>query len=552
MRKKGVKRLQCICIGRILAAVVLILSVSSIAAAFEIPTGNNNVELRWDNTFRYNYGVRTLNPNPDLIGNPNMDDGDRNFNKGTVTNRLDILSELDLSYKKDYGFRISGAGWYDQRYHDPLGNDSVATSNHILNGQQALGLGDNTKRYHAGPDVELMDAFVFGKVDFGPVPMTFKVGRHTIFWGEALLFGGAVNGLSYSQMPIDAAKGFATPGTEAKELFRPLFNISAQAQLTTTFTVSGQYFLQWEPYRFPEAGSYLNPSDLFLQGSESLILGPGFFFTHGKDQKPDGKNDFGIAVHWSPEWLGGAVGLYYRHFTDKLPQAHIELATGQFFFAYPDSVDLYGVSLSKEIMGVSVGMEYNYRHNMPLMSEAVMIMPGTPKPAEGETYGARGNTHQFVINFLGLISKTPVWDTASWAMEFTYSNWEKVTQGEQYFLGRDGYGNLDRVSKDAWGYSLLFTPTWFNVFPGMDLKMPVNFAMGISGNSALMFSDNLNAGNASAGFALDIYKRYNVSLSYNKYYGDFDKANGALTIYRGSQALLSDRDYVAFTFKFTL
>jgi len=552
MRRKGVKRLYRICMGRIIAAFILILGISSMAAAFEIPTGNPDTELRWDNTFRYNYGVRTLNPNSDLIGNPNYDDGNRNFNKGTVTNRLDILSELDLRYRKHYGFRISGAAWYDQRYQDPLGNDSVATSNHIVNGRQALGLGDNTKRFNAGPDAELMDAFVFGKVELGPVPLTVKAGRHTIFWGEALLFGGAINGISYSQMPIDAAKGFANPGTEAKELFRPLYNISAQAQLTTTFTISAQYFLQWEPYRFPEAGSFLSPADLFLEGSESMVLAPGVFFTHGKDQKPDGMKDWGIAAHWQPNWLGGVLGLYYRHFTDKLPQAHIELATGQFFFAYPDNIDLYGVSLSKEIYGVSVGMEYNYRHNMPLQSEAVMIMPGTPKPVDGETYAARGNTHQFVINFLGLISKTALWDLANWGMEFTYSSWDKVTQGEQYFLGRAGYGNLDRVSKDAWGYSLLFAPTWFNVFPGMDLKMPINFAMGISGNSALLFSDNLNAGNASAGFALDIYKRYNVSLSYNKYYGDFDKVNGVATIYRGSQALLSDRDYVAFTFKFTL
>jgi hypothetical protein len=35
-----------------------------------------------------------------------MDDGDRNFDHGTVTNRLDILSEFDLIYQK--GLRISG------------------------------------------------------------------------------------------------------------------------------------------------------------------------------------------------------------------------------------------------------------------------------------------------------------------------------------------------------------------------------------------------------------------------------------------------------------
>jgi len=540
-------------IGYLIVILILISGFFQTAIAFEIPVENQDYQLRWDNTFRYNYGVRTVNPNPKLIGNPNIDDGNRNFDKGTVTNRLDILTEFDLRFKRDYGFRVSAAGWYDQRYHDPLGNNSVATSNHLANGQQALGLSDVTQRYFAGPDGELLDAFVFGKVDLGDVPVSFKVGRHTLFWGEALLFGGAINGISYSQMPIDAAKGFANPGTEAKELFRPLFNVSAQAQLTPTLTLEGQYFLQWEAYRFPEAGSFLSPSDLYLYGSEALLLGPGAFFTRGTDVQPNGMNDWGAAVHWSPAWLNdGAIGVYYRRFSDKLPQTHLDLNNGQFFFAYADKIDLVGVSFTKKVMGVSMGLEYNYRWNMPLVSGAAMVLPGMPKPGEGDTYGARGNTQQAVLNFLGLIGKTPLWDTVTWGTEFTYSRWDKVTQGDQYFLGRDGYDAIDRVTKDAAGVSAIFTPTWFSVFPGMDLSMPLSVAVGIYGNSALLFSDNLGAGNASVGLALDVYQKYNFALTYNKYFGDFTVDNGVATAFRGPQALLSDRDYVCFTFKFTL
>ncbi len=153
-RKGGGERVRgpkCIGPGWAAVAVAMFFSVCGSAGAFEIQTGNKDIELRWDTTFRYNLAYRTESQNKAIIGNPNADDGDRNFDKGIVTNRLDLLSEFDLSYKKDYGFRTSVAGWYDQRYHDPLDNDSPATSNHLENGQPAVGLSKITKRYFAGP-----------------------------------------------------------------------------------------------------------------------------------------------------------------------------------------------------------------------------------------------------------------------------------------------------------------------------------------------------------------------------------------------------------------
>ena len=53
--------------------------------------------MRWDNTIRYNLGVRTQSQDTKIIGSPNFDDGDRNFSNGSlVTNRLDVLSEFDF------------------------------------------------------------------------------------------------------------------------------------------------------------------------------------------------------------------------------------------------------------------------------------------------------------------------------------------------------------------------------------------------------------------------------------------------------------------------
>jgi hypothetical protein len=158
------------------------------AAAFEIQTGNEDVKINWDNTIRYNLGHRIGTQDKAVIANMNLDDGDRNFKSGFVTNRLDILSEFDVSYRKSYGVRVSGAGWYDQVYKDHLDNGSVATSNHFDdNGNQAIGFSGYAKKHYAGPDGELLDAFAFGNFSIGDIPVQIKAGRHTLYFGERLI-----------------------------------------------------------------------------------------------------------------------------------------------------------------------------------------------------------------------------------------------------------------------------------------------------------------------------------------------------------------------------
>ena len=110
------------------------LGISGAAHAFEIETGNEDISMRWDNTIRYNAGLRAQKQNPQILGNPNFDDGDRNFGNGSlVTSRFDVLSEFDFIYKRSYGFRASYAAWWDPAYNS-LDNKSTATANTLVNG----------------------------------------------------------------------------------------------------------------------------------------------------------------------------------------------------------------------------------------------------------------------------------------------------------------------------------------------------------------------------------------------------------------------------------
>src|SRR5580765_7136839 len=132
------------------------------AFAFEIDVGNPDIEMRFDNTLRYNLGSRVQSQNPAILGAVNNDDGDRNFSNGSlVTSRFDVLSEFDVVWKKQFGARFSAALWWDPAY-DSLDNNNTLTANTLANGLPAPGvLSPYSNRYLKGASGEWLDAFVF-------------------------------------------------------------------------------------------------------------------------------------------------------------------------------------------------------------------------------------------------------------------------------------------------------------------------------------------------------------------------------------------------------
>jgi len=145
--------------------------------AVEFNTGNPDVTARWDNTVKYNGAWRLRGQSEALLVDANMDDGDRNFNKGLVSNRVDLLSEFDLAYQKRMGLRISGAAWYDTVYNTSNDNTSPATANQLsVPGREFTRA---TRNLH-GRDAELLDAFVYGQFNLGTMPANLRLGKHTV------------------------------------------------------------------------------------------------------------------------------------------------------------------------------------------------------------------------------------------------------------------------------------------------------------------------------------------------------------------------------------
>jgi hypothetical protein len=212
--------------------------------AFQIQTGNADIRMLWDTTVKYSAAYRLEDADDDLLSEPfagwfNTDDGNRNFRKkGLISNRLDILSEFEFVYKRHFGMRLSGAAWYDSVYNDSNDNNSPSTANQLSTSYNEFT--DDTQELH-GRKAELLDAFAFGKVNLVGSPLTFRVGKHTMLWGESLFFGA--NGIANGQASVDVIKAVSVPNTQFKELMRPVEQLSAQVQLTPRFSLGAYY--QW-------------------------------------------------------------------------------------------------------------------------------------------------------------------------------------------------------------------------------------------------------------------------------------------------------------------
>jgi hypothetical protein len=205
--------------------------------AFAIDTGNPDYAIAFDNTVKYSAAWR-LNNQDDAVRptyNPNLDDGDNNFNRGLISDRLDLLSELDMSYQRRYGVRVSGAAWYDDVYN--RGNDNHTDTVNSLSVRNDQFTTDT--RNLQGRDGELLDAFGYGKFDLSDMSLSLRGGRYSQIYGESLFFGG--NGIAVAQSPVDIIKLLSVPSSTFKEIIRPVGQIGGTFLVNQNVTLGAYY-----------------------------------------------------------------------------------------------------------------------------------------------------------------------------------------------------------------------------------------------------------------------------------------------------------------------
>ena len=95
--------------GLDLQALSLHCIIASAAAAAELGTAQG-FTFRWDNSLQYSAGMRLTGIGKLTRSYPNVDDGDRNFAAGLMTDRFDLTSVLDATGEtmgaRTYPFRM--------------------------------------------------------------------------------------------------------------------------------------------------------------------------------------------------------------------------------------------------------------------------------------------------------------------------------------------------------------------------------------------------------------------------------------------------------------
>ncbi len=525
-------------------AVSLASSVPAMAA--QIDLGDSEWQLRWDNTLKYSQAWRLNRADDRLTNAPTagglfpsiQSQGDKNFSRGLVSNRLDILSEMDLSHR-NYGLRLSGAAWYDRVYNEDTDSSEQP---HFL---------PKTRDLH-GRDAELLDAFVYLRGELGDTSQgVLRLGRHSLVYGESLFYGG--NGIGAAQGPTDVVKLLSVPGTQFKEILRPVNQISGQLQINPQLSVGAYYQFEWERSNLPGAGSYLSDLDGIGDGSGALTDVTGGRTLHASDIEAKNSGQGGVQLRFKPEGTELELGLYAAQYHDKAPSGLYGYvnATGaspvlsSYRQVFAEDIKTVGASFSTAYGDFNFAGEASLRWNAPLVSNLQVIAPGQVADNEDDARYAKGRTAHVNLSTIYLLSPSALWDGGSILAELAWNRTLSVT---------DNRAALDsNTTRDATALRVLAEPAYFQIADGLDLSVPIGVGVVLDGRSSAVSKSgfgNSHAGDWSVGLKATYLQRWEMGLNYVNFFGAPEAGLREDGNFSYAQSL-ADRDFVSLYVKTT-
>jgi hypothetical protein len=413
---------------------------------------------------------------------------------------------------------VTGAGWYDLIYNLPNDNDSPATANSrsVPNDEFTTA----TRDLH-GRKAEILDAFGFANATLAGVPVGLRAGWHTLLWGETLLL--ADNGILYAQAPLDVIKALSLPGAQAKELFLPVGQISAQVRPSSGVSFAAYYQYQFRRTRLPAAGSYFSGVDILDAGGERLLTGPpGAGLSRGKDLEGRDSGQWGAATRVRVEAIQTEFGLYFINFHEKLPQVYLypgvnpDPATGklgEYILVFPEDITVVGASFATAFGPVSFAGEAHLRHNTPLASIPQAVMPGVNADNDDNPLYAVGDTIHALLSGIYLLGTSPAWHSASLVAELGWQWCPRITENPMAFD--------PRRDRQAIGVRALFSPTYYQLWPHLDLTVPLTVAYNPRGKGPhAAFNGGAHAGGvASVGVTGEYRRLWIGSLQASYFFG---------------------------------
>lgn len=580
-------RLRTLC-SRPVARLLLSVPCALAAPAFAVPFNVGGLEANLDSRLALEVDWAMSAPDSDLIGTRNGgsaaaqtgDDGRLNFARGDgFSKRFEGWHGLELR-QGDSGVFVSGHYWYDFTQMDqslPL----YDIDNHGRQpGAKASG-GEFLEAYGyhnyqlQGPQGELAGAV--------------RGGKQLLRWGESQLLENPLNGIN--QLDRQALQQTATPIAEGA---LPTNLLHLGQQLTANVSAELFYQLDWQADVQSNCGTFFAVSDIQAQGCDTRLAVAGSDFAPQAaagyrymprlpDQEARDSGQYGLALHWYAEELGGSeLGLYALNYHSRAgffstqigqPAGQVDALTGQtsaqYQMAYPEDVRHYGLSIAREHGSTRLFAQLGYSPNMPLQLNGAdlslvaldpLASSGDPLLASGYADAAAGSQlkgyqrhamTQLQLGVTQVVEQVLGAEQLNLQAEIGGAHLNGVADSSLRF-GRDGLYGVGQLSDNtqcaslnpqgeqacnehgfytdySWGYRARASLTYADVWPGLNLTPNVALAHDVQG-----FGPQFNQGSKAVGvgLAVEFQSAYSASLSYNNFFG-------------GAYNPRSDRDFLA-------
>lgn len=441
---------------------------------------NEGWEREWSNRITIGAAIRTEARDADLVGKSNLDpqlcaaddclsaspdntapnerylaapgalnsvydEGDLNYDRGDVVAAPMKFNTRFFARRGDLQFSIGALAFYD-----PVNTELRENHpNQIITPGPQPGQRVRNKRHDAaleqvGYNLELRDTWVQQTVEVLDRPVDISIGRQRLVWGESsFVTQGSLNVIN----PPDA-NILVRPGQDLDEVYIPVGMLLLRGPLSDELSAEAFYQFEWRPAAIPPRGSYFS---FFNAGNErtpdegiiapfakapydpqqigtpandvfDLVTQTSYTLRRDRNREPDGLGQYGLALYWHPEWLGGSeLGFYAANYHSRIPTASahaaqascarregnpqgidavdltsfmaacgvpgthlreaVPLDTARYFLDYPEDIRLFGLSFSTLVEGYALRGELAYRPNQPVQVDLEDVLFAALQPA---------------------------------------------------------------------------------------------------------------------------------------------------------------------------